>query len=97
MAESFPYIWHWGPKPDWDRGTPPRALDRKGQRCRVVARGRMNSALVEFADGFRTVTSRSGLRRAGSGCGGTGLILVEGPCDAAPMEAPCPCLESDGV
>jgi len=28
------------------------------------------------------------------GCGGTGVILVEGPCDAAPLEAPCPCLET---
>jgi hypothetical protein len=26
-------------------------------------------------------------------CGGSGVILVEGPCDAAPLEAPCPCLE----
>ena len=26
-------------------------------------------------------------------CGGTGVVLVEGPCDTAPLEAPCPCLE----
>ena len=43
----------------WDR------CGRKGQRCRVLARGRMNSALVEFDDGWRMVTSRNALRRAG--------------------------------
>lgn len=61
---AFPYIWAWNPKLAWDRGTPPRTLDRKGQRCRVLARGRMNSALLEFEDGHRVVTSRSGIRRA---------------------------------
>lgn len=61
---AFPYTWAWHPKPGWDRGTPPRTLDRKGQRCRVLARGRMNSALLEFEDGHRVVTSRSGVRRA---------------------------------
>jgi hypothetical protein len=25
-------------------------------------------------------------------CKGSGVVLVEGPCDAAPLEAPCPCL-----
>jgi hypothetical protein len=40
-------------------------LDRKGQRCRVLARVSMNSALIEFEqDGFRAVASRNGLRRA---------------------------------
>ena len=28
-------------------------LDRKAQLCRVIARGAMNSALVEFEDGER--------------------------------------------
>lgn len=65
MAD-FPYVWFWRQKPGWDRGTPPRVFDRgrKGERCRVVCRGTMNSALLEFEDGFRTVTSRNGLRRA---------------------------------
>ena len=26
--------------------------------CRVIARGKLNSCLVEFEDGFRVVTSR---------------------------------------
>lgn len=42
----------------WDR------CGRKGQRCRVVARGSMNSCLLEFEDGWRMVTSRNALRRA---------------------------------
>ena len=59
------YRWFWRQKPGWDRGTPPRMFDRdrKGEPCRVICRGRMNSALIEFADGYRTVTSRNGLRR----------------------------------
>lgn len=68
MSETrgLPYVWFWRQKPGWDRGTPPRVFDRcrKGERCRVLARGRMNSALVEFEDGYRVVTSRSGIRRA---------------------------------
>lgn len=37
--------------------------DLFGQRCRVLARGRMNSALVEFASGERHVVSRYAIRR----------------------------------
>jgi len=40
---------------------------RKGQTCRVLCRGSMNSCLVEFEDGFRMVTSRNALRKA-PGC-----------------------------
>lgn len=41
-----------------------RLPERKGEPCRVLARGRMNSILVEFADGFQVVTSRYAVRRA---------------------------------
>jgi hypothetical protein len=54
------HIYAWGPRfviP----GIP--VLDRKGQPCRIIARGRMNSALVEFADGEQFVVSRNALRR----------------------------------
>lgn len=53
---TWPYVWAWSKRPV-DR-------DRRGMRCRVLARGRMNSALVEYEDGTRHVTSRNGLRRA---------------------------------
>ncbi len=39
-------------------------LGRKAQRCRVIARGTMNSCLLEFEDGGRMVTSRNALKRA---------------------------------
>jgi len=39
-------------------------MGRKGQLCRVIVRGRMNSAWVEFEDGFQAVTSRNALRKA---------------------------------
>lgn len=34
-----------------------------GRPCRVVARGRMGSVLIEFEDGRREVVSRRALRR----------------------------------
>lgn len=37
--------------------------ERKGQRCRVLARGKKNSILVEFEDGYRVITSRYAVRR----------------------------------
>ncbi len=51
---SFDCIWYWRS----------RLADRKDQRCRVLARGRMNSVLVEFEDGYRVVTSRYAVRQA---------------------------------
>jgi hypothetical protein len=56
---SFPYVYAWGPG-----GNLPGAMSRKGQRCRVICRGAMNSALVEFEkDGYQAVISRGALRR----------------------------------
>jgi len=56
-VENFPYIWAWG------AGKVQRLAGRKGQRCRVLVRGKRNSCLIEFEDGFRVITSRNGLRR----------------------------------
>jgi hypothetical protein len=53
MAEVYTHIWFWKK----------RLGDRKGQPCRVLARGKMNSILVEFADGFKVVTSRYAVRK----------------------------------
>lgn len=39
-------------------------MGRKGQICRVLARGNMNSCLIEFADGFKAITSRNALRKS---------------------------------
>lgn len=55
MSE-WKYIWFW--RASWWR-----PIDRKGQRCRVLVRSKMNSCLVEFEDGFKVVTSRNALRR----------------------------------
>ena len=51
------YVYSWGP-----RGNMAGAMSRKGQRCRILARGSMNSALVEFEDGYWAVVSRNALR-----------------------------------
>lgn len=37
--------------------------DRYKQPCRVIARGTMNSCLIEFEDGERVITSRWNIRK----------------------------------
>ena len=56
MSGSFDRVWWW-------RANLP---ERKGQRCRVLARGTMNSALIEFEDGVKHVVSRFAIRRTGA-------------------------------
>jgi hypothetical protein len=58
---KYPHVWHWRQKPGYDRGSMPRVFDRdrKGERFRVLARGAMNSVLIEFEDGYRVVTSQA--------------------------------------
>ncbi len=36
---------------------------RKGQLCNVIARGKLNSICVEFADGYKMITNRRAVRR----------------------------------
>jgi hypothetical protein len=45
--------WH------WSKYLP----ERKDQLCRVLSTGRMNSALIEFADGYRVLSSRYAVRK----------------------------------
>jgi len=52
VRAAFPYVYFWN------------RMDRKGHRCAVLARGKMNSCLVKFADGFTAITSRNAIRRA---------------------------------
>jgi len=47
------HIWFWKT----------RLPERKGQLCRIIARGKMNSALVEFEDGYKVITSRYAVRK----------------------------------
>ena len=55
-AAAYPYVWWWRV----------RLPERKGQPCRVTARGALNSIRVEFPDGFWVITSRWAVRRAAS-------------------------------
>lgn len=55
LDAPFDRVWFW-------RSTLP---ERKGQRCRILARGTMNSCLIEFEDGERHVVSRFAIRKAG--------------------------------
>lgn len=48
---DLPYIFRWNRQ------------GRKGQRCKLLARGKMNSICVEFADGFRMITSGNAIMK----------------------------------
>jgi hypothetical protein len=55
VAERL-YIYGWGNNS--------RRRELQGRRCRILARGRMNTVLVEFLDnGERVTTSTRALRR----------------------------------
>ena len=63
---TYSHVWHWRkwPRRSWDSP----GDERKGQRCRVLARGNgrrpaPRNILVEFEDGHRVVTSRFAVRR----------------------------------
>ena len=43
-----------------------QAPGKKGTALRIIVRGKMNSTLVEFEDGFKVVTSRYAVRRIDS-------------------------------
>jgi hypothetical protein len=49
---TYPYIWFWRT----------RLPERKGMKCRVLARGKKNNILVEFEDGYKVITSRYAVR-----------------------------------
>ena len=51
-ASEYPYVYRWN------------RAGRKGALCKVTARGTLNSARVEFEDGFVMITSRNALKRA---------------------------------
>ena len=48
----------------WNR---PGLPGRKGEKCTIVRRGKMNSCQVRFEDGSGAIVSRNSLRKAGSG------------------------------
>ena len=52
------YIYTWGNNP--------KRASLKGHRCKVIARGALNSCLAEFENGQREVISRNALRKVGS-------------------------------
>lgn len=69
-ANEFPYRWH------WTEAARPALGHRKGMHCRVIARAtpgrdpetgeierRWNTVMVEFEDGYRTITSGNALRK----------------------------------
>jgi hypothetical protein len=59
VAEEFPYVYRWAKY----LGMPVLNGERKGQPCKVLLRGKRNSCLIEFPDGYQAVTSRNAVRK----------------------------------
>jgi len=53
---EYPYYWR----------VNTRLPERKGQVCKVLARGKMNNCLVQFEDGYKVITSRNFVRKVKS-------------------------------
>lgn len=51
----YPLVYTWGNNP--------KRQTMKGRACRVIARGRMNSCLIELDNGQREIVSRYSVRR----------------------------------
>jgi hypothetical protein len=46
-------------------GNNPKRATMKGRLCKIIATGKMGSALVEFENGQREITSKRALRKDG--------------------------------
>jgi len=55
--QLYTYLW----------GNNPVRAKMKGRTCRVLCRGKMNSCMLEFENGDRTVTSRNAIRKVTTG------------------------------
>lgn len=55
IVSAYPYVYNW-------KNNEKRA-SLYARRCRVLARGSLNSALVEFNNGQREIISRNALKR----------------------------------
>lgn len=69
FALDWPYVWRWRTMQDPNRPPgyriPHPLAGRVGHRLRMRARSTaMNSALIEFLDGHKTVCSRNAIKRA---------------------------------
>lgn len=53
---DYPYVYRWNV-------TWMRPINRKGQLCRVLARGKRNTVALEFEDGFTVTTSAWAIRK----------------------------------
>ena len=52
---SYDYIYAWGNNP--------KRETLKGKRCRVIARGKKNSIMIEFESKQREIVSRNSVRK----------------------------------
>jgi hypothetical protein len=55
ITHTLKYIYVWGNNP--------KRETLKGRRCRVLARGKKNSILVEFENGQKEIVSRNSVRK----------------------------------
>lgn len=53
--KKYPYEYRWGNNPVRE--------GLKGKRCRILARGKMNTCIVEFENGENHAISKNALRK----------------------------------
>lgn len=66
LMSDYPYVFYWN------------RLGRKGKRCKVTARGKLNSCRVGFEDGFVVITSRNAVRNRLVDCDSNTISLPIG-------------------
>uniref|UniRef100_A0A6M3XQF9 Uncharacterized protein n=1 Tax=viral metagenome TaxID=1070528 RepID=A0A6M3XQF9_9ZZZZ len=52
---QYGYVFSWGNND--------KRKTMKGRKCRVIARGKKNSIMIEFEDGQREIVSRNSIRK----------------------------------
>ena len=63
ITQPLTHYYAWQNNPDLGLFPCPKRLTLYRRHCRILARGKLSSALVEFENGQREVISRNALRR----------------------------------
>jgi hypothetical protein len=63
IVDTFQLAFDFGPPFDRYWRIRVNLPDRFGARCRILARGKMNSCWIEFEDGVQHIVSRNSIRK----------------------------------
>ena len=63
MSTAFTHYYAWRNNPTLGLRPCPKRLTLFGRPCRILARGKMNSIIIEFVDGQRECVSRNAVKQ----------------------------------